>query len=182
MKYQLNTKMTDEDYYKYNIFMNFKSWYGKKQMVKIAIMTGVIFLIYAAIVLVSDGINQDAFIRMATMLAVFVAWIFLFFILLRLILKWRMKSMKKSGKLLYSPTALIEFYDDCFVETTEVNKTENKYSAIDRISVIQKECTVYIHINAILAHIIPFGTFDSKEKLDEFVEFIKTKCDRVDFY
>ena len=39
----------------------------------------------------------------------------------------------------YSPSAVIEFYEDVFIETTPDNKTERKYSAIERISIVDNK-------------------------------------------
>lgn len=45
--------------------------------------------------------------------------------------------MKKSGKPAYSPTSVIEFDEDSFTETTPENKIEQKYSSVERISIIK---------------------------------------------
>ena len=50
-------------------------------------------------------------------------------------LKGQIKTLKKSGKMGYSPESVIEFFEESFVETTSENKTEHKYSAVERISV-----------------------------------------------
>lgn len=182
MKYQLNTKMTDEDYYRFNIFMNFKSYYIKKQRVKSLTALGIMLLLFSAFVLFSSGFTQAAFVRIAIMAVFLVAWLALFPLILRVVLKVRIRNQGKSGRLGYSPVAVMEFYDDCFVETTEKNKTENKYSAVDRISILNDEGVIYVHMGALIAHIVPFSTFESKEQFEEFVEFIKTKSNNVDFY
>ncbi len=182
MKYQLNTQMTDEDYYKFNLFVNFRSYYGKKQLTKSVTMVGIIFLLFTAIVLIINGFTQMSFVRIAVIGVAMVLWIVLSPLLLKLMLKARIRSMRKKGRLGYSPVAVIEFYDDCFVETTEQNKTENKYSAVDRISILKDEGIIYIHMGALIAHIIPFSTFENMAQFNEFSEFIKTKCKSVDIF
>ena len=67
----------------------------------------------------------------------------------------------------YSPSSVIEFYEDVFIETTPDNKTEQKYSAIERISVVDNK-VVYIHVNNIMSYILPFSCFESKEQYNEF--------------
>ena len=81
----------------------------------------------------------------------------------------------------YSPVSDMEFYDESFIETTPENKTEQKYSAIERISVITDK-VIYIHINTVMAYILPIYCFESKEQYAEFLEFIKTKCKNIDVY
>ncbi|MBE6674841.1 MAG: YcxB family protein [Ruminococcaceae bacterium] len=182
MKYQLNTKMTEDDYYRFNLFVNLKSYYGKKQLIRSLTMVGVIFLICSAIVLITGGFNQETLIRIVPLVIVIVLWLAFSPLLLRGMLKARIKNMRKTGRLNYSPIALMEFYDDYFVETTAQNKVENKYSAVDRISILRSEGIIYIHMGALIAHIIPFSTFESREQFDEFADFIQTKSNNVDFY
>ena len=67
------------------------------------------------------------------------------------------------------------------METTPDNKTEQKYSVIERISVVDNK-VVYIHVNNIMSYILPFSCFESKEQYNEFFEFIKTKCSNIDIY
>lgn len=40
----------------------------------------------------------------------------------------------------------------------------------------------YIHINNIMAYIIPMASFANKEEYDAFIGFIKTKCGTADIY
>ena len=96
-------------------------------------------------------------------------------------LKRQIKSLKKSGKMGYSPESVAEFYDDCFVETTPDNKVEHKYSAVERISIVDNK-VVYVHINNVMAYILPFSCFKSEEQYGNFLTFIKTKCANIDVY
>ena len=89
--------------------------------------------------------------------------------------------LKKSGKMGYSPNAVMEFYDEIFVETTPENRTEQSYSAVERVSVVEDR-TIYIHINNVMAYILPVTAFESKEQYDSFLSFIRTKCAIVDVY
>ena len=73
------------------------------------------------------------------------------------------------------------YYEDVFIETTPDNRTEQKYSAIERISVVDNK-VVYIHVNNIMSYILPFSCFESNEQYNEFFKFIKTKCSNIDIY
>lgn len=75
----------------------------------------------------------------------------------------------------------MEFCDDCFTEITDEAKTEVKYSAVERISIISGK-VIYIHINKLMAYIIPIYSFESKEQYSSFISFIKTKNNNIDFY
>ena len=85
--------------------------------------------------------------------------------------------MKKNGKLPYSNFAILEFYNDYFVETTENTKTEIKYDAVFKVRVNEQKA-IYIYQNAVLAYIIPFDVFDSSVARDEFLDFIHQKTNK----
>ena len=97
------------------------------------------------------------------------------------ILKSNIKSLKAKGKMGYSPVSEIEFYDESFVEITPDNKTEQKYSAIERVSVITDK-VVYIHVNNVMSYILPLSCFESKEQYNNFLDFVRSKCANIDVY
>ena len=81
----------------------------------------------------------------------------------------------------YSPVSEMEFYDESFVEITPDNKTERKYSAIERVSVISDK-VVYIHVNNVMSYILPLSCFESKEQYNNFLDFVRSKCANIDVY
>ena len=81
----------------------------------------------------------------------------------------------------YSPVSEMEFYDESFVEITPDNKTERKYSAIERVSVITDK-VVYIHVNNVMSYILPLSCFESKEQYNNFLDFVRSKCANIDVY
>ena len=95
--------------------------------------------------------------------------------------KKEIMNRKKQGKLPFEPNTVMEFYDDYFIDLTPDSKTEVKYSAIDRVSVINDKY-IYLHLDSARAHLLTSFCFESKEQYDSFVDFIKTKCKNVDVY
>ena len=81
----------------------------------------------------------------------------------------------------YSPVSEIEFYDESFIELTPDNKTEQKYSAVERVSVLSDK-VIYIHVNNVMSYILPSSCFESKEKYDDFLNFVRSKCTNIDVY
>ena len=81
----------------------------------------------------------------------------------------------------YSPVSEMEFYDESFIEITPDNKTEQKYSAIERVSVITDK-VVYIHVNNVMSYILPLSCFESKEQYNNFLDFVRSKCANIDVY
>ena len=72
----------------------------------------------------------------------------------------------------YSPSSVIDFYEDRFIETTAENKTEQLYSSVERISVIENR----------IIYLIPVASFESTSQYDEFLDFMKTKCSTIHIY
>ena len=81
----------------------------------------------------------------------------------------------------YYPVSEMEFYDESFMEITPDNKTEQKYSAIERVSVITDK-VVYIHVNNVMSYILPLSCFESKEQYNNFLDFVRSKCTNIDVY
>ena len=154
---------------------------AKKQIKTFRIIIAVLFAIYISISLFSGGFSLESIFGVIPMVIVLsLTQIFLtrFF---SWSLKGHIKTLKKSGKMGYSPESVIEFYEESFVETTPENKTEHKYSAIERISVVDNKM-IYIHVNNVMSYMLPLSSFESKEQYDSFFDFIKTKCANIDIY
>ena len=176
-----NINSSDKDYLDYNTFWMLKSPYGKKQKTSLRIMITVFFGIIALVALFINDFAVEALIYLTPLAVVFlIIQCTLNYFLIQSI-KSNIRNLKKSGKMAYSPVAQIEFNEDSFTETTPDNKTEQKYAAIERVSVINGN-TVYIHVNNVMAYILPSSCFVSKKQIDDFLAFIKTKCSNIDVY
>lgn len=182
MKFRFNINLTDDDYLDFNKFILLRSKYGKQQMkmykIIIAVMTAVVFI---AVFLI-NGHTLAAFISAVPVLIVFAIIELSFNRVNSLLLKRQLKSMSKVGKAGYSPMSVLEFYDDKLVDLTADKRTEQKYSTIERISVVTENKIIYIHTNNIAAYLLPFAAFNSPEQYNEFFDFIKTKCSVIDIY
>ena len=181
MKFQFNVNINEEDYLDYNKFWMLRSHYGKKQMSTFRIIIAVIIGLIIFISLYGGNFTFDSFIGIIPMAILLVLYELLLSPLFVLFLKCHLKSLKKKGKMGYSPSSVVEFYEDVFIETTPQNKTEQKYLSIERVSVVDNK-VVYIHVNNIMSYILPFSCFESNEQYNEFLEFIKTKCSNIDVY
>lgn len=181
MEFRFNVNLTDADYLDYNKFWMLRSPYGKKQILSIRIMLVVLFSVFILISLFGGGFSLDSFIGIIPLLILLIVSELLFNRFFIFGLKNQIKSLKKSGKMGYSPSSVLEFYNDKFVETTEENKTEQKYTAVERISIVDNK-VIYIQVNNIMAYTLPLSSFESKEEYNSFLEFIKTKCNVIDVY
>ncbi|MBO5355453.1 MAG: YcxB family protein [Clostridia bacterium] len=179
--FKFDVNLSEQDYLDYNKFWMIKSPYGKKQILNFRIILTVILGLISLLSLFGGKFSADAFIGIIPYLVLLVV----FQLALNPIFVWvskaHIKSLKKQGKMGYSPVSAIEFYENGFTETTPDNKTEQKYSSVERISVINNK-VIYIHVNNIMSYILPFSCFDSKEQYTAFFQFIKTKCSKIDMY
>ena len=179
MLFEINVRLTDDDYLKFNEFLLIRSYYGKKQMMNRRILIALITLIISAVVLFRYGLSD---VLLFASIYCFVMAIYQIFLnkLTQRSIRRRIKFLKKKGKLKYSPESVMRFYDDVLSEITPDEKTERKYSVLERVSIVGD--VVYIHINVISAYIIPRASFESEEQYNAFLEFIKTKFENIDVY
>ncbi|MBQ8848709.1 MAG: YcxB family protein [Clostridia bacterium] len=181
MNFKFHISLSDDDYLEYNKFHMLKSFYGARQL---RLFRGVVALLFAAFILVywiAGGFTLSAFLGSIPYFIAAIVFELLLKPFFMFILKRNIKQMKKQGKMAYSALSNMEFYDGYFTEVTDENKTEQKYSAIERVSIVSNK-NIYLHLNSVIAYIIPIASFESKEQYDAFVAFIKTKCANVDVY
>lgn len=181
MNFKLSINVSEKDYLDYNIFWNFKSSYGKKGILKCRVLLTAIIAVVILFSLFGGGFSSSAFLGIIPYIIVLV----LLQILLKPIfvstIKGNIKSLKKKGKICYSERSVIEFFDDSFIETAPEQKSEVRYSAIERISIVSNK-VIYIHVNNLLAYILPFSSFESDKQREDFISFIKEKCAKVEIY
>ena len=181
MHFKFNISLNDKDYLDYNTFWTIKSPYGKKQMLTFRILIAIIYIFVSFLFLFAGGFSVDAWIGIIP----YIILLILFEVLLKPFFSWllkgQIKSLKSKGKMGYSPVADMEFYDKSFIEITPDNKTEQKYSAVERVSVVADK-VIYIHVNNVMSYILPLSCFDSKEHYNDFLDFMRTKCANIDVY
>ena len=181
MKFKFDIRLTDKDYLDYNKFWMLKSPYGEKQISLARKMIYLIFTIGTLLVLFMGDITAQTYITIGCFVILcllFQALMTRFFIGF---MKVQMKMMHKSGKMPYSAKALMEFGEETFIESTAENKSELKYGAIERVSIVGGKI-IYIHLNNLMAYLLPFDSFESVDEYNSFIEFIKTKVSIVDIY
>lgn len=175
MQFLFQVNLTEKDYLDYNKFWQFQSPYGKKQIVSLRVLFAVLFGLFALTALLSGDFSIDSIIEAILHVIVMVIFQFALAPFFAWAVKRHLKSLKKKGKMAYSPVSEMNFHDEVFTETTPEVKNEVKYSMVERISVTEEK-TVYIHVNNLAAYILPYNTFDSQEQYESFLTFLKEKC------
>lgn len=181
MKYRFHIHMTDEDYMEFNRFWQYQTPDGKKIVRLTRLLVFSIFWMAMGIVLVLEGFTLLTLIIDVALAITSVVYQLLLKSILNMSLDRRIKKLKKSGKNLYSPESIIEFYDDYFLESVEENQSKRMYSGVERVIVAEGK-TIYIREGLASAYIIPYSCFESEEQYREFVAFVKVKFAKVDCY
>lgn len=172
--FRFDINLTDQDYYKFNLFHGFESKYLKRIVLGLQIAIAVLYLWVCVSTVIRNGIKPSTFVGLIPSVILGV----LFIALVRPFYKLVVKMFIKSKKNLYSPVSTMEFSEEYAVETTPNSEMKYKYSALDTAYFVREE-VVYIYINIQQAFLIPRASFESQEQWDGFLEFIKTKMDDV---
>ena len=175
MKFKFNVNITQEDYIELNKLVMTETPAGKKS----SKMSNLIFILFCVIavlvVLTMYNFSGEAFIAVGVLIIAFLLVnLTLNKKINNLAVKVTVKSLTKiKGKLPYSENSVLEFYDDVFVEITDENKTESKYSAVENVIVNEK--MVVLFINSMQAFIVPTRSFENVEQKNSFIQFINEK-------
>ena len=175
MRFKFNIHVTEKDYLDYNNFWQFQSPYGKKQIISLRVIFALLFGIAALATLIGGDFTIDSIIEATIFMVAMAIFQFILPAFLAWSVKRQIKVLKKKGKMAYTPEATIEFYEEYFIEKTSERKTETKYTTIERISIVRDKA-IYLHVNNVMAYIIPIKSFTSNEQFESFLTFIQSKC------
>ncbi len=181
MNFRFNVNLTDEDYMEFNKFHLLRSTYGKKQMRTFRVLITAICFLFSFIIMFANSFDPAALFGVIPFLFVWVVAQLTLRALMVFSIKSTLRSLKKTGKAAYSPSSVLEFGEESITEITELAKTEQKYKSIESISLVDNKM-IYIHLNSIMAYILPLAAFESKEQYEAFMEFIRTKCNIINVY
>ena len=174
MQYKLKVNLDDQDYYEFNKYHMSNAPDMKKRNFWLKLYLPALFLL-VLIVYILRGYESHLLCTAGIVYFIIsIIWIFSLKYLSLLFLKLRIRSMKKNGKMPYSASASMTFFDDYFTEITPDTETNIKYTAVTRISVSELKA-IYIYTNTILAYIIPYNAFRSQTEYEEFLQFISEK-------
>ena len=181
MYFKFNVNISESDYIEFNQFHSIRSHYGRKQLATARVTITVIMCIFVFIILLSGGFSLTASIETIPVLIL----ILIFNLILPRFTSYSIKNsiiaLKKNGKLGYSPSAVLEFFDDRLIETTDINRTEMLYSGVEKVCIADNHM-IYFYTSSSMAYILPFASFESKEQFDCFMDFIKVKFSIIEVY
>ena len=166
--------MTDRDYLEFNKFHLLKSDYGRKSDLGIRIFLAVFLVAVCVGVLFLGDFSRDSFLEILPLIILLIVLEASYTKLTEVWLKYYIGKLKKKGKMAFSSSSVLEFSEDAIVETTETEKTEQKYSAVEKIY-INGGKIIYIFVNNIRAYLIPVSTFENEKQYNDFLQFLKEK-------
>ena len=181
MRFRFDTILTEEGYLDFNVFHNFDSPAGKKNIRRVRlIFISVVLLLCIAVSLV----NRDDPL-FATVYCVFLLSFCLFYTLsLRKFfisnLKRQIKRLEKQGKLPFGEKSTIEFYEESVVDRSASQRLEVRYDAMEKVLIVNNEY-IYLHINVATAIILPIAQIRSQADIGAFLAFLKEKCQNITY-
>lgn len=178
MRFKLDTTLNEKIYLDFNRYVFNKA--NKKRIITIRILLCAIIFCMSVLLFLRDGFTVVSIVKVVGWAVIVIFFQIIMKPYFRLCLKIICEVRKKKGKQLYSPWSTTEFYDDYFCDTTDKTKFEVKYSALSSVIVIKGNMVLLLDDNGVY-FILPFSCFGSKEQYDDFLNFIKTKCAKVDY-
>ena len=178
MNFQFQIHVSEDDYLEYNKFWVLRSPYGRKSFVGMRIMLVIAVLAVGYILVSSEDFRPDAMWMTIPLLIFLIVMQVLLAPFYIFILRNHINNLKKRGKMPYTPESVMESHEDFFLEMSPEAKTEQQYSAVERISLVDGKM-IYLHINNLIAYILPVSAFQSEKEREAFIEFIQSKCPNV---
>lgn len=179
MERTLKVSLTERDYYNFNKFHMRHSPYGKRNSRAIYIIAAVMALLIAGMNFIVEGVTLETVLMIFPYAVVIVAMLALITPLSLLVLKLQIAIMKKSGKLPYEESSMVELHDDYFVEITEKSRNEIKYTGAEGI-MVASDGSIYVYMNSLTVYILPPSSFESDEDRKEISAFLCEKIDSFD--
>ena len=181
MKFNLECKINDEDYYKYNEFVILRSPYGKKSMAALRLAIVIMLGLFSVMAFVMNGVTKGTLIALIPTAGLILIMQLALNPIMKSTLKKQLKALKDSGKPTYSEKSHIEVYDDHFVETDADGVHKVRFASVERVSVI-KDKYVYVHVSSSNGYIFKADCFEDSEQLAAFTDLLKEKCKEINYY
>ncbi len=176
MLYKFDVNLTDEDYYRFNVFMQTKTENGKKNILFTRILFTVLTLALSILIYSTGTLNTMSIPFIITVLIVNLLFQIKYITLVKNSIRKTIEIFEKQGKFTYSPTSTLEFDEERIYETTKDSKMEQILSELDGISIYNKYKAIYIHKNMAITFILPYRIFENEKQKEEFIDFLKEKC------
>ncbi len=177
MSFKFNTEMTPGDYWEFCKFTMFKDPKGKKTILFLRILVAFIGVWFSAQSFWEIGFSREGVIYLVRVVVVIVAFELLLVSFLKGFTKLLIKFRGK-GETFYHPNSVLSFDEEGLSEDIPDIKLEFKYSKIDRAFIVENKA-IYFCVGYPVWIVLPFSSFESKEQMGEFIDFIKNKLPNI---
>ncbi|MBQ6067616.1 MAG: YcxB family protein [Clostridia bacterium] len=169
--------VTDQDYYEFNRFVSFSTASGKRTVTRLRVLIAVTCLLCLFSVYLND-VSMSSFSDLTLLVAVAIPLMMIPQALLKPFLLWslkrRLKGLRRHGRLLYTPEAVLTFEESRFREITPLSKSELDYAAIERICVV-RDRVIYLFKENTMAYLIPIHAFSSQAEWNDLLAFLEKR-------
>ena len=173
--FKFEVKLTEEDFLEFNKIHLFYSEQTGKQVKNLrSIFTVLPVVLWPVTTVLADFSLRELIARGLVYLPLAALFWFGVKPSMWLFTKQTLKKTLKKGDRLFSPAATLEFNDDVMVETTDINRSESKYSLIQSVYLVNGKI-FYLYINSMQAFLLPVSAFASAEQYNNFLDFIQSK-------
>ena len=181
MSYIFDIFLTEEDYIDFNVFHLSRSVYGKKLQRVVRVLLAVIFVAAALINFWAEGISPVT-VLYALLLGVLGLMMTAFYGKFSgFLTKLSIGSLKKSGKMAFSPESRVGFTDEGVLEITPDGRTEKRWESMERLC-IREGKVWYLYMNNTAAFILPVEQLCAQTDVEEFRRFLESRVPVVDVY
>lgn len=181
MHYEFSCNITEQDYLELNEF-NILHSKALKKAYNIEHYLLPVLTIFLWVLFYFLGLNKETLIFTAWLYgALALAWLLSYRKIFKSKLKRQLKLAKKSGKSLFFPNTIAQFYDDHIVKDSGAQKFEISYDAVKRL-VILGDKMIFMFTDTQNTVVVPQNVFDSEEQKNEFISFLERKTVKSEFF
>lgn len=181
MNYIFDIFLTEEDYIEFNTFHATRTPYGKRLRRGLQGMLVVMFSIAAILSFWAEGVSAMTVIYALLLVGFGLLISALMGKMFAFSVKNTIRSLKKSGKLAYSPEARVGFTDEGILEITPDGRTEKRWESIERLCILEGKVW-YLYMNNAAAFILPEDQIRAQTDPAEFRRYLEAKVPVVDVF
>lgn len=181
MHYVFDIFLTEADYIEFNTFHATRTSYGKRVQRGMRGMIVAMFSIAAILNFWAEGISPFSIIYalllvgFGLLISALMGKVFAFS------MKYTIRSLKKSGKMAFSPESRLGFTEEGILEITPEGRLEKRWESMERLC-IREGKVWYLFMNNTAAFILPVEQLRAQTDEAEFRKFLESKFPAVDVF
>lgn len=181
MNYVFDIFLTEQDYIDFNVFHATRTPYGKRLRRGLQGMLVVLFSIAAILNFWAEGVTLETVIYALLLVGFGLLMSALMGKFFAFSVKNTVRSLKKSGKMAFSPESRLGFTDEGILEITPEERTEKRWESVERLCILEGKVW-YLFTNNIAAFILPVEQLRAQTDLAEFRKYLESKVSVVDVF